>query len=84
MIDSIYKKDRNYYPQDFLEKFIDVYTILGKKMSNFNDDIKIHFDDSYNVDSDEENSDGKIRMKKVKCKNLLLGKKNMINLFLKK
>ena len=53
-------------------------------MSNFNDDIKIHFDDSYNVDSDEENSDGKIRMKKVKCKNLLLGKKNMINLFLKK
>ena len=84
MIDSIYKKDKNYYPLVFLEKFIDVYIILGKKMSNFNDDIKIHFDDSYNVDSAEENSDGKIRMKKIKCKNLFLGKKNMIDLFLKK
>ena len=54
----------------FLEKFIDVYIILEK---NFNNDIKAYFDGSYNTDSDEEysdeeNADGKFRMKKIKCK----------------
>ena len=66
MIDSIYKKDKNYYPEVLLEKLIDVYI------------RKIYFDDSYNVDSDEENSDGKIRTKKIKWKNLFLEKTRKI------
>ena len=61
MIDFVCRKDRNYYPKVFLEKY------------NFNDKIKIYSDDSYNVDSneectddsDEENSDEKIQMKKI-------------------
>ena len=52
---------------------------------NFNDEIEIYSDDSYNVDSDEEYSDDpdlsdekipmkKIQMKKIKCINLFLEK----------
>ena len=64
LIDSVYRKD---------------------KMSYFSNNIEIHSDDSHNVDSDEEyshdsddydkeNSDGKIRMKKIKSINLFLEK----------
>ena len=42
---------------------------------NFNDNIEIYSDNSYNADSDEENSDQKIQMKKVECINLFLEKK---------
>ena len=66
MIDSVYRKDENYYPKVFLEKY------------NFNDDIEIYPDNSYNGDSHEEYSDdsddsveenkmNKILMNKVKC-----------------
>ena len=92
MIDSVYRKDKNYYPQVFLEKYN--FVVVEKKMSNLNDDIEIYSDDCYNEVSDEEYSDdsdeeiynGKIWMKKIKCVNLFLEKirKNMINLFFKK
>ena len=49
--------------------FIDAYIILVKKMSTFRDDINFFFDDSYSADSDEQNSDGKIRMKRFEWKN---------------
>ena len=58
MIDSVYRKDENYYRTVFLEKY------------TFNDVIEIYFDDS-----DEENSDDKIEMKKVECIILFLEKK---------
>ena len=92
MIDSVYRKDKNYYPQVFLEKYN--FVVIEKKMSNLNDDIEIYSDDCYNGvsdeeysdNSDEENYNGKIWMKKIKCVNLFLEKtrKNMINLFFKK
>ena len=54
-------------------------------MFNFNDDTEIYFDDPYNEDSgeeysddpddsDEENSNEKIQMKKIKYINLFLEK----------
>ena len=65
-IDSVYRKDKNYYPQVFLEKYN--FVVIEKKMSNLNDDIEIYSDDCYNEvsdeeysdDSDEENYNGKI------------------------
>ena len=42
---------------------------------NFNDNKEIYSDNSYNADSDEENSDQKIQMKKIECINLFLEKK---------
>ena len=43
LIDSVYKKDKNYYPQVFLEEF--KYIIKEKKKSKFiTDDIEIPFD----------------------------------------
>ena len=45
--DSVYRKDENYYPKVFLEKYI------------FNKDIKIYSNNSYYVDSDEEYYDKK-------------------------
>ena len=73
MIDSVYRKDGNYYTKVFLEK------------CNFNNEIEIYSDDSCNVDSDEEysddsdnsdeeNADEKIQMKKIECINLFLEK----------
>ena len=58
MIDSVYKKDKNYYPQVFLERCDVIF--IEKKMSNFNGGIKIYSDEeiySYNEDFDEEHSD---------------------------
>ena len=46
-------------------------------MSNFNDDTKIYSDEEFSNDSDdsdEENFDSKIQMKKIKCMNLFLEK----------
>ena len=47
------------------------------------DEIKIYSDEVYSDDSDEENFDEKIQMKKVKYINLLLkkNKKNIRNFF---
>ena len=64
MFGSVYGKDENYYPKVLSEKY------------NFNNEIKIYFDDSYNADYDEESFDSdekfptkKIQMKKIKCIN---------------
>ena len=66
MIDSVYRKYENNYPEVLLEKY------------NFTDDIEIYSDDVYNADSDEEYSDDsvednsgeKIRIKKIEYMNL--------------
>ena len=48
--------DKNYYPQVFLEKY--KYVAKEKKISKIIIvDIEISSDDSYNEESDEENSD---------------------------
>ena len=55
LIDSVYKKDKNYYPQVFLEEC--KYVVKEKKKSKFiNDNINISSDDSDKDNSDEENS----------------------------
>ena len=57
LIDLVYRKDKSYYPQVFLEecKYAD-----KKKTSKFiTDDIEISIDDSDKEDSDKENSDEK-------------------------
>ena len=62
LIDSVYRKDKNYYSQVFLEKY------------NFNDDIEIYSDEEYSDDSDD--ADEKIQMneensnEKIKCLDL--------------
>ena len=54
MIDSVYKKDKNYYPQVFLEEY--TYVAKEKDMSKFiAEDIEISSDDSYEESSNEEN-----------------------------
>ena len=54
LINSVYRKAENYYPQVFLEKC--KYVVKGKTMSTFIiDDIEISFGDFDKEDSDEEN-----------------------------
>ena len=73
------KKDENYYPKAFSEKY-KVITI-EEKMSICNDSVetycnnsdKEYFDDCDG--SDEKNSDRKVRMKKISCINLLKKRK---------
>ena len=56
MIDSLYRKDKNYYPQVFLEEC--KYVVKEKKMTEYvNDEIEFSYDDSDREDSDKENSD---------------------------
>ena len=65
MIDSVYRKDKDYYPQVFLEER--EYFVKEKKTSKFiNDNIEISSDNSDKEDCDEENSDKKNLMKKTK------------------
>ena len=60
MIDSVYKKDKNYCPQVFLEEI--KYVVKEKKKSNFiTDDIEISPNDS-----DKKILIKKILMKKIK------------------
>ena len=60
LIDLVYIKDKNYYPQVFLEKYKHVFR---KKRSYFvTDDIEIYSDDS----------DEKTQMKTIKYINLFL------------
>ena len=55
LIDSVYKKDKNYYPQAFLEECKSV--VKEKRKSKFiTDNIEIYSDDSNKENSDEENS----------------------------
>ena len=55
MTDSVYEKDKNYYPQVFLVEF--KYVVKEKKTSKFiTYDIEISSDDSDRENSDEENS----------------------------
>ena len=56
MIDSVCRKNENFYPKVFLEKH-NLITI-EKKMSIFKNDAEIYSNDSdkeYSDDSDEEN-----------------------------
>ena len=56
LINSVYRKDKNYYPQVFLEKCTYAFKEKKKKTSKFNTaDIEIYFDDSDRQNSDEEN-----------------------------
>ena len=62
MIDSVFRTDKNYYPQVFLEEC--KYVVKEKKMPEYiTDDIGISSDsdreDSYEEVSNEENSDEK-------------------------
>ena len=53
MIDPIYKKDKNYYPQVFLEE--GKYVVKEKKASKFiTDYIEISSEDSDRENPDEE------------------------------
>ena len=75
LIDSVYRKDENYCPKGFLEKY------------NFNDDIEICSDESYNVDSDDSEKKFpvmKIQIKKIKVMNLLLEKAIDLSAFIPK
>ena len=55
MIESIYRKDKDYYPQVFLNEC--KYVVKEKKISKFiTGDIKISSDDSDRANSDDENS----------------------------
>ena len=54
LIDSVYRKDENYYPQVFLEEC--KYVVKERKMSVFiTDKIEIFSDDFDKEDYDEEN-----------------------------
>ena len=65
LIDSVYRKDKDYYPQVFLEER--EYFVKEKKASKFiNDNIEISSDNSDKEDCDEENSDKENLMKKTK------------------
>ena len=58
LIDSVYRKDKNYSPQVFLGKCN--FIVIEKKICNFNDDIEIYSNKeicSYNEDSYEKYSD---------------------------
>ena len=52
LIDSVYRKHKNYYPQVFLEEC--KYVVKEKKF--ITDNMEFFSDDSYKEDSDEENS----------------------------
>ena len=58
LIDSVYRKDKSYHPQVFLEEWR--YVVKVKKMSEFiTGNTENSSDDSDKEDSDEENSDHK-------------------------
>ena len=66
LIDSVYIKDKSYYPQVFLEKYKHV---RRKKMSYFiTDDREIYSDDS----DDSDDSNEKTQMKTINYTNLFL------------
>ena len=55
MINSVYRADKSYYPQVFLEEY--KYVVKEKTMSEYNtDNIEISSGDSYEKNFDEENS----------------------------
>ena len=61
MIDSVFRTGKNYYPQVFVEEY--KYVVKEKKMSRYiADDIEI------SSDSDREESDAEILMKKILMK----------------
>ena len=82
MIDSVYRKDEIDYPKVLLEKY-NLVTV-EEKISIFNDDVETYSNDSDDKyfnnshDSDEENSDRKIRMKKISWINLFKKKARKI------
>ena len=65
MINSVYRTNKNYYLQIFLEEC--KFVVKEKKMSEYiTDDIETSSDDSDREDSDEENSDEE-KFYKEKC-----------------
>ena len=73
LIDSLYRKNENYYPQVFLEEC--KYVLKEKKMRKYiTDDIEIYNDsdreDSDEKGSDKENSDKKSLAKKILAKKI--------------
>ena len=55
LIDSVSRKDRNCYPQVFLEKFNNIAKRKKKTSKIITDDIEISSDDSDKENSNEEN-----------------------------
>ena len=82
MNDSVYRKDEIDYPKVLLEKY-NLVTV-EEKISIFDDDVETYSNDSDDKysndshDSDEENSNRKIRMKKISCINLFKKKARKI------
>ena len=75
LIDPVYRKDENYYPKMFLEKY------------NFYDSYNVDFDEEYfdNFDNSYEKIlTKKIQMKKIPTKKIQMKKIKCINLFLEK
>ena len=54
MIDSVYRKDKDYYPEMFLEEC--KYFMLLKRKKFITDNIEISSDDSARENSNEQNS----------------------------
>ena len=55
LIDSVFRRGKNYYPQDFLE--VCKFVVKEKKMHEYiTDDIEISSNDSDREDSDQEDS----------------------------
>ena len=73
LIDSVYIKDKNSYPQVFLEKY--EHVVRKKKRSYLiTDDMEIYSDGS----DDSDDSDEKTEMKKIKCISLFLKETTII------
>ena len=67
LIDSVYIKDKNYYPQVCLEKY--KHVVRKKERSYFiTDDIETYSDDY----DDSDDSDEKTQMNTIKYRNLFL------------
>ena len=70
LVDSFYRKDENYTPKVFLEKY------------NFNDSYNVDSVEEHSDDSDD--SYEKSQMKKIPMKKILLKKIKSIDLYLEK
>ena len=64
LIDSVYIKDENYYPKVFLEK----YNLIEELEIYFYDSYNVGYDEEYFDDSNSDDSDEKILMKKIQMK----------------
>ena len=72
LIDSVYIRNKNFYPQVVLEKY--KYVVKKKRSYFITDYIKIYSDDS----NDSDDSDKKTQMKTIKYINLFLKETRII------